>query len=117
MAMKTKPKGPEAARIRQRKYQLIERFRIPDDLLPGSLSLQHHRCGKPNCHCTEDQGHPIWSLTYMADGKKRVQHIPQHLVEEVRKQVEAGREFQDAVREVLVANVRLLVLARKQRLI
>jgi hypothetical protein len=53
----------------------------------------------------------------MADGKKRVQHVPQHLVEEVRKQVEAGREFQDAVREVLVANVRLLVLARKQRLI
>lgn len=115
--MKAKPKGPEAARIRQRKYQLIERFSIPDDLLPGSLSLQHHRCGKPNCHCAEDEGHPIWSLTYMADGKKRVQHIPKHLVEEVRKRVDAGREFQDAVREVLVANVRLLVLARKQRLI
>ena len=117
MAMKAKPKGPEAARIRQRKYQLIERFLIPDDLLPGSLSLQHHRCGKPNCHCAQEQGHPIWSLTYMADGKKCVQHIPRHLVEQVRKQVEAGREFQDAVREVLVANVRLLVLARKQRLI
>jgi hypothetical protein len=115
--MTMKPKGTEAARIRQRKYQLIERFHIPDDLLPGSLSLQHHRCGKPNCHCAQDAGHPIWSLTYMADGKKRVQHIPQHLVEEVRRRVEAGREFQDAVREVLVANVELLVLARKQRLI
>ena len=53
----------------------------------------------------------------MAEGKKRVQHIPKHLVEEVRKRVDAGREFQDAVREVLVANVHLLVLARKQRLI
>ena len=115
--MKSKPKGPEAARIRQRKYQLIERFHIPDDLLPGSLSLQHHRCGKSNCHCAKEGGHPIWSLTYMAGGKKRVQHIPQHLVEEVRRRVEAGREFQDAVREVLVANVELLVLARKQRLI
>lgn len=115
--MKAKPKGPQAARIRQRKYQLIERFSIPDDLLPGSLSLQHHRCGKPNCHCTEDEGHSIWSLTYMADGKKRVQHIPKRLVEEVRKRVDAGRVFQDAVREVLVANVELLVLARKQRLI
>ncbi len=115
--MRPKPKGPEAARIRQRKFQLIERFQIPDDLLPGSLTLQHHRCGKPSCHCTEDEGHPIWSLTYMADGKKHVQHIPKHLVEEVRKQVDAGREFQDAVRVVLVANVQLLVLARKQRLI
>jgi len=117
MAMKSKPKGPEAARIRQRKYQLIDRFQIPDDLLPGSLSLQYHRCGKTNCHCTKDEGHPIWSLTYMAGGKKRVQHIPQHLVEEVRRRVDAGREFQDAVREVLVANVELLVLARKQRMI
>ncbi len=115
--MRFRPKGPEAARIRQRKFQLIERFQIPDDLLPGSLSLQYHRCGKPNCHCSEDQGHPIWSLTYMADGKKRVQHIPKHLVEEVRKRVDAGREFQDAVREVLVANVELLVMAHKQRLI
>jgi len=28
--------------------------------------------------------------------------------------VRAGREFQDAVREVLAANAKLLVLARKQ---
>jgi hypothetical protein len=28
--------------------------------------------------------------------------------------VEAGREFQDAVREVLAANAQLLVLARRQ---
>jgi hypothetical protein len=29
--------------------------------------------------------------------------------------VRAGREFQDAVREVLTANAELLVLARQQR--
>lgn len=53
----------------------------------------------------------------MVDGKKRVQHIPKHLVEEVHQRVEAGRKYQDAVREVLAANAQLLVLARKQRLI
>jgi hypothetical protein len=53
----------------------------------------------------------------MADGKKYVQYIPRHLVDEVRKQVEARREYQDAVREVLAANAKLLVPARKQRLI
>ena len=51
----------------------------------------------------------------MVKGKKRVQHIPQDWVEDVRRGVEAGREFQDAVREVLAANAQLLVLARKQR--
>ena len=115
--MKTQPKGPEAARIRQRKYELVRRFQIPDDLLPGCLSIRHSRCKTPNCHCAKGEGHPLWSLTFMVDGKKHVQHIPKHLVESVRKRVEAGREFQDAVREVLAANAQLLVLARKQRLI
>jgi hypothetical protein len=52
----------------------------------------------------------------MVDGHKRTQHIPKEWVQEVQRRVQAGREFQDAVREVLAANAQLLVLARKQRL-
>jgi hypothetical protein len=115
--MKMQPKGPQAARIRQRKFDLIRRFQLPDDLLPGSLSQQSLRCGKPNCHCAEGEGHRVWSLTFMAGGKKQVQHIPKHLVEEVRQRVEAGREYQEALREVMAANAHLFVLARRQRLI
>jgi hypothetical protein len=51
----------------------------------------------------------------MVQGKKRVQHIPKDWVEEVRRRVRAGREFQDAVREVLAANAQLLVLEHQQR--
>lgn len=36
----------------------------------------------------------------MADGQKQVQHIPKHLVEEVRQRVDAGGEYQEALREV-----------------
>jgi hypothetical protein len=106
--------GPLASRLRQRKFQLLRRFSIPEDALPGSLSLTHLRCGKPTCHCADDRGHPVWSLTFMVQGKKRVQHIPKEWVEEVRRRVRAGREFQDAVREVLAANAQLLVLERKR---
>ena len=106
--------GPLASRLRQRKFQLLRRFSIPADALPGSLSLSHLRCGKPSCHCADDRGHPVWSLTFMVQGKKRVQHIPKDWVEEVRRRVQAGREFQDAVREVLAANAQLLVLERKK---
>ncbi len=115
--MNREPKGPLAARLRQRKHELLRRFSIPDDLLPGSLSLSHLRCGKPTCHCAKrnDPGHPVWSLTFMVEGKKHVQHIPREWVEQVQQRVQAGREFQDAVREVLAANAQLLVLARKQR--
>ena len=116
MINQDEPRGPQASRLRQRKFELVRRFQLPDDLLPGSLSLSHLRCGKPSCHCAQDeQGHPVWSLTFMVRGKKHVQHIPSDWVEDVRRRVEAGREFQDAVREVLAANAQLLVLARQQR--
>ncbi len=115
MTCQPEPRGTQASHLRQRKFELQGRFHIPDDLLPGSLSLSHLRCGKPTCHCAAGEGHPVWSLTFMIQGKKRVQHIPREWVEEVRRRVEAGREFQEAVREVLAANAQLLVLARHQR--
>src|SRR3989442_14259719 len=113
--MDIRPRGPEAARLRQRKFALIRQFRLPDNLLPGSLSLTHTHCGKPTCHCAQGEGHPVWSLTFMVKGKKRVERIPLAWMKEVRQRVEAGREFQDAVREVLAANAHLLVLAPKRR--
>ena len=109
------PKGPRAARLRQRKFELVRKHRLPAELLPGSLSLTHSRCGKPTCHCAREQGHPSWMLTFMVAGKKRVERIPAEWVEEVRRRVTAGREFKEAVAEVLAANAQLLALRRQQR--
>jgi len=116
MHMKIEPKGPQAARLRQRKFALLRHFAIPPDLLPGSLALTHRRCGQPTCHCARDaKGHPIWYLTFMAEGKKRVERIPEEWVEEVQREVDAGREFKQAVAEVFAANAQLLALWRKQQ--
>lgn len=107
-------KGPGAARLRQRKYALLGRFRIPENALPGSLSLSYRKCGKANCRCASGEGHRQWSLTFMVDGKKRVEPIPADWVEEIRPLVVEGREYKDAVAEVLAANAQLLALWRKQ---
>src|SRR5512142_2706884 len=115
MHMKVEPKGPQAARLRKQKFDLLRRFAIPPDLLPGSLSLTHRRCGHPTCHCATGQGHPIWFLTFMAGRKKRVERIPAEWVEEVQRLVDAGREFKTAVAEVFAANAELLALWRQQQ--
>ena len=107
--------GTQAARLRQRKFALTAQYDVPEALLPGSLVESRTRCGKPTCHCADGPGHPAWSLTFMVDGQKRVERIPQAWVDEVQGQVQAGRAFQDAVREVLAANAQLLALARQQR--
>jgi small ligand-binding sensory domain FIST len=52
----------------------------------------------------------------MNNGRRRVERIPKAWADQVRDRVRAGREFQDAVRDLLTANAELLVLARKQKL-
>jgi Family of unknown function (DUF6788) len=107
-------KGHSAARLRQRKHALLRRFQIPAQALPGSLALSHRRCGKPTCHCADGEGHPLWSLTFMVGGKKRVERIPEEWVDQIRPLVEQGREFKQAVAEVFATNAQLLALWRKQ---
>ncbi len=115
--MNGEPKGPQAARWRQRKFGVLARLPIPADLLPGTLTETHSTCGKPGCHCSreDDAGHAAWTLTFMSDGRRRVERIPKEWVDDVRTRVQAGRDFQDALREVLTANAELLVLARNQK--
>lgn len=110
-----KPRGREAARLRQRKFELLRRLKIPPEALPGSLALTHRRCGKPTCHCATGEGHPLWSLTFMVAGKKRVERIPEEWLAQVRRRVVEGRAFKDAIAEVFAVNALLLVLERKQR--
>jgi hypothetical protein len=111
----THVKGVEASRLRQRKHVLIDRFKIPDGLLPGTICVSYRKCGNENCRCASGDGHESWSWTFMLDGKKRVEHVPADKLEEIRNRIEQGREFQDAVREVLAANAQLIVLERQQR--
>lgn len=107
-------KGAEAARLRKRKYELVRKYGIQENLLPGSLSLTHRRCGKPTCHCSSGDGHPMWSLTFMVDGKKRVERIPDEWVTRLQPLARGGRAYKQAVSEVLCANAQLLTLWRKQ---
>src|SRR5512132_2720655 len=110
------PKGREAARWRQRRFDLLEQVgTIPREALPGTLTEGRTRCGKESCHCARGEGHRAWSLTFMMKGQRRVERIPQEWVEEVRRRVEEGRGFKEAVSEIFAANAELLVLSRRQR--
>lgn len=107
-------KGPLAAALRQRKFQLTKKFQIPENLLPGSLAVTYRKCGKPTCRCASTKGHPMWQLTFMVDGKKRVEAIPAQWAEQLLSLVEQGREFKQAVAQVLAINAQLLALFKQQ---
>jgi hypothetical protein len=113
--MKLVPEGKHAIAIQEKKASRLKKIRLPKDGLPGSLSLTHRKCGTKTCHCAEGQGHPLWMLTYMQEGKKRVERIPEEWVEYVRQHVEETKSFKEDVNQVLLANAELLVLLRKQK--
>ncbi len=69
---------------------MIRRFGIPEDVLGGSLSLVHRKCGKPTCRCASDERHPMWTLTYSVGGNRRVEFIPEDLVPVVQPLAEAA---------------------------
>jgi hypothetical protein len=108
-------KGDAASRLRQRKHELLRKYRIPQDALPGSLVITHRRCGKPTCHCASSgKGHPMWQLTFMVGCKKRVESIPKEWVDQILPMVERGKEYKDAVAEVFAINAQLLALWLKE---
>ena len=107
--------GLNIKKVQQEKEKLLRQLKVPADALPGSLSVSHLRCGKASCHCAQDKGHENWTLTYMVDGKKRVKHIPQGLVEYVSQRVEHGKAFKYVLNQIFLANVELLILLRKQK--
>src|SRR3989304_2247924 len=88
--MRVAPTGAQAARWRQRKFERLRGLTIPADALPGSLAETHRRCGKATCHCAQGVGHPVWSLTFMVQGKKHVERIPAAWVAEGRRRGAAG---------------------------
>jgi hypothetical protein len=109
--------GTQAAQARQKKFAALREFHLPREGLAGSLTLTHRRCGKASCRCAKEgePGHPQWLLTFMVDGKKRVEAIPADWVEEVQSKVRAGQAAKQALTDLLAANAELLSLERKER--
>jgi hypothetical protein len=110
-----RPTGPDASRLRRRKFSVLTHLRIPGNALPGSLSVTRGRCGKPTCHCLGGEGHEAWTLTFMHEGNKHVLRIPREWVERVRQRVQDGKEFKQAVAEIFASNALLLAIEARQR--
>lgn len=108
-------KGKAASGLRKRKYEVLRRYRLPANMLPGCLTQTYRRCGKPNCHCADGRGHPMWCLTYTVGGKKKVEPIPEAWVQQLQPMVDGGRELLSAVRALLTANAELLAMYRREQ--
>jgi hypothetical protein len=94
--------------LRDRRDQLAASLARVDDLRPGFLTARFRKCGKPNCHCAQEDspGHgPSYSLTHRVGGKTVTQVIPQGpAVERAKAHIAEYRRFRNLVRELIVVS-------------
>jgi hypothetical protein len=98
-----------------RRKEILASLRLPTKGLPGSLAQSRRRCGSQGCHCHRGEPHLSWTLTFMVDGKKRVEHVPNELLDTVRARVEEGNAYKSEVAELMATNAQLLLLGRRAR--
>jgi hypothetical protein len=61
--------------------------------LPGAVTEEYRRCGKPNCHCADGPGHgPYYYRRWRKDGRQRWEYIKRAEVGAVRAACEAYRQ-------------------------
>ena len=101
--------------LETRRKQILPGLRLPPDGLPGSLAQSRRRCGSPGCHCHQGDPHLSWTLTFMVDGTKRVEHVPNELLDAVRGRLQEGNAYKSEVAELMAINAQLLLLGRRAR--
>ncbi len=102
-------------KLAARRKHLLADLRLPSEGLPGSLAQSRRRCGSAGCHCHQGEGHLSWALTFMVEGKKRVEHVPDELIGDVRRRVEQGNAYKSGVAELMAINAQILILERRAR--
>src|SRR5688572_16146565 len=56
--------------LKQKRKELVEELQnLNFAMLRGSLVKKYRRCGKPNCHCVEEQGHAGYTLSVSMSGR------------------------------------------------
>lgn len=68
--------------------------------LRATLSQRSGKCGKPNCHCAQGQGHPSLYLVQSQAGKLRQLCVPKAWHERVRQAVHDYQQMQRLIEEV-----------------
>lgn len=91
-------------KLRRRRNQICEELASIGDLRPGSLVARYRKCGKPNCHCAQEEGGghgPSWSLTRKVNGKTVTKIIPPGAVSQTQEQITEYRRLRRLTGELV----------------
>lgn len=101
---------------RDRRRQILARLPPLEEVIRGSVVVRWLRCGKPGCHCAEDEGHraTYLSVTY-AGGRTEQISLPTELVPRAKHGVAAYRAWWAAIEKLSAINRDQIRRERRQQ--
>ena len=99
----------------RKKIQRLElhRARVVSELLKvrvmlrGSFAVVHTKCGKPNCWCKDQKGHPHARLTWSEQGRPVTRKVPRNNTSWILKVTEDYRRFRSLRRQLNELEVKI----------
>ena len=97
--------------LEDQRSEILRHFTSLGDLRPGSICAVPRRCGKPTCHCAQqdDPGHgPNLRLTYKVQGKNISEALPTPIaVRKAEREIAEFRKFQQLSHAFVQVNEQL----------
>jgi hypothetical protein len=102
--------------LKQKRKQLMEELQnLNFAMLRGSLVKKYRRCGKPNCHCAEEQGHEGYALSVSMPGRSPLMVYVSLKNKEMVMQALANYQNVQRIMEE-ISNINREMLAQKEPL-
>lgn len=100
-------------RLLERRRRILEKLPPLEEVLRGSVVVRSLRCGKPSCHCAQDEGHHATYLSVtLAGGRTEQISLPAELVPIAKRGVALYHAWWAAIEKLSAINRDLI---RKQR--
>jgi hypothetical protein len=96
--------------LRKRRNKLASELPPIEHILRGSLSETYKRCGRPNCHCANGEGHgPKWYLSISQAGRRlQRDYVPNAVHLQVAQCIGNFRKLRETLEAICAINAELL---------
>ena len=92
-------------KLHKHRLRLIQRMLREQELAIGSVSIVKRKCGKPNCHCAQGEGHPQTLFLFRGDdGRRHCKLIRQSDSQQWLKAGDSYRRFQHNLKQLRTIN-------------
>jgi len=87
--------------IEKRRGLILSKLFEVGRMLRGSYALVYTKCGKDNCWCKDEKGHPHPRITWSEKGRAMTRKVPREHIAWIRKVTDNYRKFRSLRRKLV----------------